>query len=124
METLYGDIEKLTLKNKNYRKVINTTPNQQLVLMSLKPKEDIGMEIHKKVTQFIRIEQGTVMVIIGKDENQKKYKLKDNSFITIPPNTYHNIVNIGENEVKLYSIYSPPNHKPDAVQKNKSDKEL
>jgi mannose-6-phosphate isomerase-like protein (cupin superfamily) len=121
METLYGDIEKLTLKNKNYRKVINTTPTQQLVLMSLKPKEDIGMEIHKKVTQFMRIEQGTVMAIIGKDENQKKYKLKDNSFITIPPNTYHNIVNIGEDEVKLYSIYSPPNHKPGTIHKYKED---
>ena len=121
METLYGDLEKLTLKNKNYRKVINTTPNQQLVLMSLKPKEDIGMEIHKKVTQFMRIEQGTVMAIIGKDENQKKYKLKKDSFITIPPNTYHNIVNIGEDEVKLYSIYSPPHHKPDTIQKTKQD---
>jgi mannose-6-phosphate isomerase-like protein (cupin superfamily) len=61
------------------------------------------------------------MAIIGKDENQKKYKLKDNSFITIPPNTYHNIVNIGEDEVKLYSIYSPPNHKPGTIHKYKED---
>ncbi len=121
MNILHGDIEKLTLKNKNYRKVLNTTPNQQLVLMSLKPKEEIGMEIHKKVTQFIRIEKGNVMAIIGKNEDQKKYKLKDDSFITIPPNTYHNIINIGTTDVKLYSIYSPPNHKPGTIHKTKQN---
>jgi mannose-6-phosphate isomerase-like protein (cupin superfamily) len=115
---LTGNIEEMTLDNKNYRKVINTTRHQQLVLMSLKPKEEIGMEIHKKVDQFIRIEKGSAIAIIGKDE-QKKYKLKKEYFITIPAGTYHNIINIGKGELKLYSIYSPYNHKKGTIQKVK-----
>ena len=117
---LTGNIGEMTINNNNYRKVINTTIYQQLVLMSLKPKEEIGMEIHKKVDQFIRIEKGTAVAIIGK-ENQKKYLLKKEHFITIPAGTYHNIINIGRSELKLYSIYSPPNHKPGTIQKNKPD---
>ena len=101
----YGDLNKMTIDNNNYRKVINTTSHQQLVLMSLKPKEEIGMEIHKKVDQFIRIEKGTALAIIGK-ENPKKYKLKKEYFITIPAGTYHNIINTGRTDLKLYSIYN------------------
>ncbi len=117
-DILTGDIGEMTINNNNYRKVINTTKHQQLVLMSLKPKEEIGMEMHKKVDQFIRIEKGTAIAIIGK-ENPKKYLLKKEHFITIPSGTYHNIINIGRSELKLYSIYSPPNHKPGTIQKNK-----
>jgi mannose-6-phosphate isomerase-like protein (cupin superfamily) len=115
---LTGNIGEMTINNNNYRKVINTTKYQQLVLMSLKPKEEIGSEVHKKVDQFIRIEKGTAVAIIGK-ENPKKYLLKKEHFITIPAGTYHNIINIGRSELKLYSIYSPPNHKPETIQKNK-----
>ena len=115
---LIGNIEKMTIDNKNYRKVINTTRHQQLVLMSLKPKEEIGMEKHKKVDQFIRIEKGSAIAIIGKDE-QKIYKLKKEYYITIPAGTYHNIINIGTGELKLYSIYSPSNHKKGTVQRVK-----
>jgi mannose-6-phosphate isomerase-like protein (cupin superfamily) len=118
IDILTGDIGEMTINNNNYRKVINTTKHQQLVLMSLKPKEEIGMEMHKKVDQFIRIEKGTAVAIIGK-ENPKKYLLKKEHFITIPSGTYHNIINIGRTELKLYSIYSPPNHKPGTIQKNK-----
>ena len=113
-----GDLNIMTIENNNYRKVISTTSHQQLVLMSLKPKEEIGMEIHKKVDQFIRIEKGTALAIIGK-ENPKKYKLKKEFFITIPAGTYHNIINIGRSDLKLYSIYSPPNHKPGTIHKIK-----
>ncbi len=116
---LHGDLNKLTLENNNYRKVISTTKKQQLVLMSLKPKEYIGDEVHKTIDQFIRIEKGTALAIIGHGVNQKKYKLKKEHFITIPSNTYHNIINIGKGELKLYSIYSLPNHKPGTIQKNK-----
>ena len=116
---LYGDLNKLTLSNNNYRKVISTTKKQQLVLMSLKPKEEIGMEIHKTIDQFIRIEQGKGLAIIGKGEKVKKIKLEKEHFITIPSNTYHNIINVGKNCLKLYSIYSLPHHKPDTLQKNK-----
>jgi mannose-6-phosphate isomerase-like protein (cupin superfamily) len=114
----HGDLNKMTLDNNNYRKVISTTNHQQLVLMSLKPKEEIGMEIHKKVDQFIRIEKGTALAIIGK-ENPKKYKLKKEFFITIPAGTYHNIINIGRSDLKLYSIYSPPNHRSGTIHKTK-----
>ena len=72
---LTGNIGDMTISNNNYRKVVNTTNHQQLVLMSLKPKEEIGMESHKKVDQFIRIEKGTAIAIIGKDDNKKTYKL-------------------------------------------------
>jgi mannose-6-phosphate isomerase-like protein (cupin superfamily) len=114
---LTGDIGEMTINNNNYRKVINTTRYQQLVLMSLKPKEEIGMEVHKKVDQFIRIEKGSAIAII----NDKKYKLKKEHFITIPAGTNHNIINIGRGELKLYSIYSPPNHKPGTIHKNKPE---
>ena len=114
---LTGNIGEMTVENNNYRKVINTTHHQQLVLMSLKPKEEIGMEMHKKVDQFIRIEKGSAIAIIGED--QKKYKLKKEHFITIPAGTYHNIINTGKSELKLYSIYCPANHKPGTVQKVK-----
>jgi mannose-6-phosphate isomerase-like protein (cupin superfamily) len=87
--------------------------------MSLKPKEEIGMEIHHKVDQFFRIEKGSALAIIGKGDNQKKYLLKKEHFITIPSGTYHNIINIGRSELKLYSIYSPPNHKPGTIHKTK-----
>jgi mannose-6-phosphate isomerase-like protein (cupin superfamily) len=117
-DILTGNIGEMTVNNNNYRKVINTTPHQQLVLMSLKPKEEIGMEIHKKIDQFIRIEKGSAIAIIGK-ENPKKYLLKKEHFITIPCGTYHNIINIGRSELKLYSIYSPSNHKPGTIQKTK-----
>ena len=113
-----GDLNSMTIENNNYRKVISTTSHQQLVLMSLKPKEEIGMEIHKKIDQFIRIEKGSAIAIIGK-ENQKTYKLKKEHFIVIPAGTYHNIINTGRSELKLYSIYSPPDHKPGTIQKNK-----
>ncbi len=116
---LTGNIGEMTIENNNYRKVINTTKYQQLVLMSLKPKEEIGMEIHPKVDQFFRIEKGSALAIIGKDEHQKKYLLKKEHFITIPAGTYHNIINIGRSELKLYSIYSPPNHKPGTIHKTK-----
>ncbi len=115
---LSGDLNKMTIENNNYRKVINTTHHQQLVLMSLKPKEEIGMEMHKKIDQFISIEKGSATAIIGK-ENQKKYKLKKEHFIIIPAGTYHNIINTGRSELKLYSIYSPSNHKPGTIQKVK-----
>jgi mannose-6-phosphate isomerase-like protein (cupin superfamily) len=113
-----GDLNIMTIENNNYRKVISTTSHQQLVLMSLKPKEEIGMEIHKKIDQFIRIEKGSAIAIIGK-ENQKTYKLKKEHFIVIPAGTYHNIINTGRSELKIYSVYSPSNHKPGTIQKNR-----
>lgn len=110
-----GNIEKLTLDNNAYRKVLFTTPTQQLVIMSLLPNQEIGEEVHEKTTQFIRIESGTCLAII----NDKEIVLKDNDFIVISPNTKHNIINISNTPLKLYTIYSPPEHKPNTFQQTK-----
>lgn len=102
----YGNIHEMTVTNEYYRKVVDTTLNQQLVLMSLKSGVEIGKEIHPYNTQFIKIEQGSCMAMI-----ENKYMvLKKDDFILIPPNTLHNIVNNSPEVLKLYTIYSPPHH--------------
>jgi len=110
------NIEKHTKENKYYRKVINTTKNIQVVLMSILPGEEIGLEKHKKTTQFIKIEKGKGVAYI----EFKRYNLKAGDSIIIPPNKFHNIINTGTKSLKLYSIYSPPIHKPDTKTKLKS----
>jgi mannose-6-phosphate isomerase-like protein (cupin superfamily) len=104
-------LEKLTQKNKYYRKVIFTTPTLQLVLMSLKPKDIIPRERHTKTTQFIRVESGQAIVKIGK----KKYHLQGGDAFIIPPNKFHTVLNSGKKSLKLYTIYSPPEHRPDKI---------
>lgn len=98
------NIEKRTLNNNSFRKILYTTPQMQLVVMSLKRNEDIGMEKHNRITQFIRIEKGEVLAII---KGKKKY-LNEGDAIIIPANTYHNIIALSN--TKLYTIYSPPAH--------------
>lgn len=111
-----GNIEKITLKNTNFRKVLSTSKHSQLVVMSLKCGEDIGVEIHKNVDQFFRIEKGNGYVIA----NGKKHKISDGYSFIIPAGTEHNIVNVDKkNPLKLYTIYSPPQHKPGTIAKNK-----
>lgn len=109
------DIEKATLENNNYRKVLKTTNNQQLVLMSLIPGEDIPKEIHQDIDQFIRVEAGTGKVIIGKNQNVES-EVKDGTSVTIRGGTWHRIVNTGTDSLKLYSIYSPPEHPAGLIQ--------
>jgi mannose-6-phosphate isomerase-like protein (cupin superfamily) len=117
------NIEKETLKNKNYRKVLSTTPNMQLVIMSIKPQTEIGLEKHSKIDQFIRIEKGKGKAIItnNKKEIIQTIRLKDGSVIIIPKNTWHNIINTGDENLQLYSIYSPPEHPPNTLQRNKTE---
>jgi mannose-6-phosphate isomerase-like protein (cupin superfamily) len=119
MDIYIKNIEELTLNNKNYRKVLFTTPDKkmQLVVMSLKPNEEIGLEIHKNVNQFFRIEEGEGIIVY---ENKKK-KFFGNAVIIIPANTYHNIINTGNYDMKLYTIYTPANHKDKLIQKIKKD---
>lgn len=116
------NIEDETIKNKNYRKVIYTSTNLyglQLVVMSLKPEEEIGMEKHASVDQFIRIEQGEAIVTIGKTKKEL-YRLKASDAVVIPAGTWHNVSNANSKyDLKLYSLYTPPQHKPDTLQKNK-----
>lgn len=119
----YGNIEDLTLSNDNYRQVIFTSPNSktQLVLMSLKPGEEIGIEKHNEADQFIKIERGNGTVEFGKNKDKlTKMELKDGSALLIPANTWHNIINSKDNnQMNLYTIYSPAQHKDKLVQKDK-----
>jgi mannose-6-phosphate isomerase-like protein (cupin superfamily) len=112
------NIENKTVNNNSYRKVLYTNSKQQLVVMSLKPYEEIGMEVHKTISQFIRVEEGSGHAIV----NNKRYNLKAGDCIIIDPNSHHNII-AGKEYLKLYTIYSPPKHEPDCVQKNKQDNE-
>ena len=111
-----GNIESETLRNRNYRKVIHTATNCQLVVMSLQPGEDIGEEVHPAVDQFFRIEAGEGRVIIDDAE----YDVSDGMAFIVPLGKKHNVVNISDKEpLLLYSIYSPPNHAPGVVHTTK-----
>ena len=120
MKGFMGNIEKDTLENENFRKVLYTGKHSQLVLMSLLPKEDIGMEIHAENDQFFRFEKGEGKVII--DGN--KYAVSDGSAIVVPAGAEHNIINVSETEkLKLYTIYSPAHHKDGIVRATKAEAE-
>ena len=106
------NIEKASIKNKAFRRVLFTSGHQQLVLMSLLPGEEIGEEIHDNVDQFIRVEKGIGIAVIW----DVPYLLKDGSAIVIPAGTKHNVINIDDEPMKLYTIYSPPNHPPGTLQ--------
>lgn len=112
-----GNIEKDTLENENFRKVINTAENSQLVVMSLLPGEEIGEEIHKDVDQFIRIEEGEAMVIL----DGEKTKIEEDFAVVIPAGAKHNVINIGEEKLKLYTIYTPPQHPAGTIHQNKAE---
>ena len=108
------NLEKKTLRNVNYRKVIQTTDTMQLVLMNIQPNDNIPKEIHRKTTQFIRIESGSGYAIL----NGVKSTLSDGKAIVIPPGVEHEIV-AGKNGMKLYTLYSPPEHEEGTIEKNK-----
>ena len=118
MTGFVGDIEKLTLENEDFRQVIYTGQHSQLVLMSLKPKEDIGMEVHEIVDQFLRIEKGQGKAIL----NGEEHEIHDGSAIVVPAGTKHNIINTSQTKyMKLYTVYSPAHHKDGTVHKTKED---
>lgn len=109
------NIEKQTLQNKNFRQVVYTAPHLQLVVMSLIPGEDIGEEIHKNTDQFFRIEQGRGEVLIGKEY----FTVKEGDAILIPKGSRHNVINTGKVDLKFYTIYSPPEHSKNRVDRRK-----
>ena len=121
-EVYITNIEDATLENKNYRKVLYTSTNlhgMQIVVMCLKPGEEIGMEKHRDADQFIRIEQGEAIVQIGKTKSES-YVLHTNFSILIPAGTWHNVINSNSKyNLKLYTLYTPPQHKDKLVQKLK-----
>lgn len=112
------NIEKLTLENENFRKVLFTSTHSQLVVMAIQAGEDIGLETHEDHDQFIRIEKGTGKAILNGEESN----LEDGTAVVIPAGTEHNILNTSETEVmKLYSIYSPAHHPEGTIHVTKAE---
>ena len=113
-----GKIEKDTIKNKDFRRVLYTGKFSQLVLMSLKPGEEIGEEVHDDVDQFFRFEEGKGVVVIDDVENE----VKDGVAVVVPSGAKHNVINTSKkNDLKLYTIYSPPEHQDKVVRHTKQE---
>ena len=117
MKGFITNIERETLENTDYRRVLYTAKNSQLVLMNLQPGEEIGEEIHE-LDQFIRLEQGEAKLVLNKED---EHVVKAEDAMVIPAGTWHNVINTGDQELKLYSVYAPPEHKDGTVHKTKAD---
>lgn len=116
MNGYVANIEKLSLENDNFRQVLYTDKNSQLVLMSLLPGEEIGEEVHD-VDQFLRVEKGEGVAIL----NDISHVITDGSVVVVPAGTKHNVVNGGGSLMKLYTLYMPPHHRDGVVHGTKSD---
>ncbi len=114
------NIEKDTLENEDFRRVLFTGPNTQLVLMTLQPGEDIGLETHEEHDQFIRVESGEGEAVL----NRKHHRLGDGSAVVVPAGVEHNITNTSSSTaLKLYTLYSPPEHPDGTVNRTKREAE-
>jgi len=112
------NIEKETVSNTNFRKVLYTGEHSQLVLMCLQPGEEIGLEVHEDTDQFFRFESGTGRVIV----NETEYTVADGDAIIVPAGAQHNVINTSDSEtLNLYTIYSPAHHKDQTVHPTKAD---
>jgi mannose-6-phosphate isomerase-like protein (cupin superfamily) len=112
------NIESDTLTNEDYRRVLFTGPNTQLVLMTLRPGDEIGLETHTGHDQFIRVEAGTGYVQL----NDERHELRDGSAVVIPSGTEHNVVNTSRTDaLRLYTLYSPPEHRDGTVHHTRAD---
>ena len=120
MKGFVSNIEKNTLENENFRKVLYTSKHSQLVLMSLAPNEEIGMEVHKDNDQFFRFEKGQGKCIVDGNE----YEVKDGSAVVVPAGAQHNVINVSATErLSLYTIYSPAHHKDGIIRATKAEAE-
>jgi mannose-6-phosphate isomerase-like protein (cupin superfamily) len=120
MKGFAANIEKDTLENENFRKVLYTSKHSQLVLMSLQPGEDIGMEVHEDNDQFFRFESGRGKCIIDGNE----YEVGDGVAIVVPAGAQHNVINVSDvDKLRLYTIYSPAHHKDGIVRATKEEAE-
>ena len=120
MKGFVKNIEKETLENENFRKVLYTSQHGQVVVMSLKPLEDIGMEVHKYTDQFFRVDSGEGKVIIDGEESL----ISDGFAVVVPAGSQHNVINTsGEKPLKLYTIYMPPHHKDGVIHSTKAEAE-
>ncbi|KKK36717.1 hypothetical protein WQ57_17810 [Mesobacillus campisalis] len=117
------NIEEATTRNNSFRRALWTGRHFQITLMSIGPGEDIGLEIHPHLDQFLRIEQGQGIVRMGKQRNQLNFqrRVADNFAIVIPAGTWHNLINTGREALKLYSIYAPPQHPFGTIHRTKAD---
>lgn len=117
MKGFVDDIEKLTTENKDFRRVLYTGQNLQLVLMAIPPGEEIGEEVHDDRDQFFRVEQGKGEVLI----DGKRSKIEDDDAIIVPAGARHNVVNTGDEPLKVYTLYGPPEHRDGTVHKTKAE---
>ena len=117
------DIEKATVSNSTFRTVLFTGTNMQLTVMRLGPGEEIGLEMHEDVDQFVRIEEGRARVTFGpsEDEVAETHHVEDDWAVIVPAGTWHNVINAGEGDLKLYSLYSPPEHPDGTVHPTKAE---
>jgi mannose-6-phosphate isomerase-like protein (cupin superfamily) len=118
MKGYIANIEKLSLENENFRKVLYTAKNSQLVLMSLLAGEEIGEEIHD-VDQFFRVEKGTGLALL----EGIAHEITDGSIVVVPAGTKHNVINTGSDQMKLYTLYMPPHHRDGVVHETKKEAE-
>lgn len=118
-----GNIEEATTANENFRTVLFTGTTMQLTVMSLPPGEEIGVEMHDHLDQFIRVESGRAKVTMGPsaDEVSETHQLEDDWVVIVPGGTWHNVINVGDEPLKLYSIYAPPEHPDGVVHRTKAD---
>jgi mannose-6-phosphate isomerase-like protein (cupin superfamily) len=121
MPAYFGAIEEQTLENENFRQVIFTGDHLQLVVMCLRPGQEIGSEVHEHVDQFFRIEEGQARFVLNGSE---VHVLHANEAAVIPAGTLHNVINASDDRaLRLYTIYSPPNHPAGTVHVDKADAE-
>jgi mannose-6-phosphate isomerase-like protein (cupin superfamily) len=118
-----GDIERETLDNETFRTVVHTGEHVQLTVMRLAPGEDIGREAHPHLDQFLRIESGRGRVEVGRTQDavEETHDVEDDWAIVVPAGVWHNVVNVGDDALKLYSLYAPPEHPAGTVHKTKAD---
>ena len=120
-----GDIEQATVDNTAFRRELFTGEHTQLTVMRLGPGEDIGREVHDDRDQFLRIEQGQARVELGRSEEttDETHDVEADWAVVVPAGVWHNVVNTGGGELKLYSLYSPPEHPPETVHPTKAEAE-
>ena len=118
MKGFVQDIEALAIKNEYFRQVLYTAKYCQLVVMALKPAEEIGAEVHK-LDQFFRVEEGSGEAVL----DGVRSPIKDGFAVIVPAGTNHNIINTGSVPLKLYTLYSPPNHRDGVIHRTRADAE-
>jgi len=118
-----GDIEAATLENETFRTVLFTGGHTQLTVMHLAPGEEIGLEAHSNLDQFLRVEEGSARVELGRTEEtiEETHEVADDWAVIVPAGVWHNVVNTGTGPLKLYSLYSPPEHPPNTVHRTKAE---